>query len=102
MWLRTGTLTIRSGRVVYEVAVPGGIAGEMGIVERHMPRTAMVHARTPAEFVEIDEARFLSLVEETPSFALAVMRVLLQRPRGMDVRYEANRSDHDAPPVDRG
>jgi CRP/FNR family transcriptional regulator, cyclic AMP receptor protein len=95
--VRTGTLTIRSGRVVYETVGPGGIVGEMGLVEAHMPRTAMVYARTPAELVEIDEPRFLALVEQTPSFALAVMRALSRRLRTMDVRYEANRDDRDDP-----
>jgi len=94
--VRTGTITIRSGRVVYENVGAGGIVGEMGIVETHSPRSAMVYARTRAELVEIDERKFLSLVEETPSFALAVMRVLSRRLRVMDVRYDANRgSDLD-------
>jgi CRP/FNR family transcriptional regulator, cyclic AMP receptor protein len=95
--VRSGTLTIRSGSVIYENVGPGGIVGEMGIVETHMARSAMVYARSPAELVEIDEQRFLSLVEETPSFALAVMRVLSRRLRTMDVRYDANRGDPDEP-----
>jgi CRP-like cAMP-binding protein len=45
------------------------------------------------EIVEIDEERFLSLVEEVPGFALAVMRVLSRRLRVMDVRYDAKRDD---------
>jgi CRP/FNR family cyclic AMP-dependent transcriptional regulator len=95
--VRSGTLTIRSGRVIYENVGPGGIVGEMGIVETLMPRSAMVYARSAVELVEIDEQRFLSLVEETPSFALAVMRVLSRRLRTMDVRYDANRGDQDEP-----
>jgi CRP/FNR family transcriptional regulator, cyclic AMP receptor protein len=93
--VRSGSLTIRSGRVVYEDVGPGGIVGEMGLVESNMPRTAMVYARTSAELVEIDEPRFLALVEQTPSFALAVMRVLSRRLRRMDVRYDASRGDPD-------
>ena len=53
-----------------------------------MPRSAMVYARTQAELIEIDEQRFLELVEGRPSFALAVMRVLSRRLRVMDVRYD--------------
>jgi CRP/FNR family transcriptional regulator, cyclic AMP receptor protein len=90
--VRSGTLTIRSGAVIYEHVGPGGIVGEMGIVDACSPRTAMVYARTPAELVEIDEPRFLSLVQETPSFALTVMRVLSRRLRRMDIRYEAGYS----------
>ncbi len=92
--VRSGTLTIRSGSVIYEHVGPGGIVGEMGIVEACKPRTAMVYARTPAELVEIDEARFLSLVQDAPSFALAVMRVLSRRLRRMDDRYETGHG-HD-------
>jgi len=91
--VRSGTLTIRSGAVIYEHVSAGGIVGEMGIVEACSPRTAMVYARTPAELIEIDESRFLSLVEQRPSFALTVMRVLSRRLRRMDVRYETS---HDA------
>ena len=91
--VRSGTLTIRSGSVVYEDVGPGGMVGEMGIVETHMRRSAMVYALTPSELVEIDQERFLALVDETPSFALAVMRVLSRRLRRMDDRYEARVSD---------
>jgi CRP-like cAMP-binding protein len=89
--VRSGTLAIRSGRVVYEDVGPGDFVGEMGIVEALMPRSAMVYALTEAEIVEIDEERFLSLV--VPGFALAVMRVLSRRLRRMDVRYDAKRDD---------
>lgn len=87
--VRSGTLTIRSGSVIYEDVGPGGMVGEMAIVESNMPRSAMVYARTHAELVEVDRDRFLDLVDETPSFALAVMRVLSHRLRRMDARYEA-------------
>jgi CRP/FNR family transcriptional regulator, cyclic AMP receptor protein len=91
--VRSGILSIRSGSVVYEDVGPGGMVGEMGIVETNMPRSAMVYGLTPAELVEIDQERFLALVDETPSFALAVMRVLSRRLRRMDDRYEHRMSD---------
>ncbi len=87
-----GTLTIRNGPVVYEDVGPGGIVGEMGLVEAHLPRSAMVYAKTCAALVTIDERRFLALVAANPDFALAVMRVLSRRLRRMDERYET-RSD---------
>ena len=91
--VRSGTLRIRSSSVVYEDLGAGGIVGEMGIVETNMPRSAMAYALTPAVLVEIDQDHFLCLVDETPSFALAVMRVLSRRLRRMDDRYEARMSD---------
>jgi CRP/FNR family transcriptional regulator, cyclic AMP receptor protein len=92
--VRSGTIAIRSGSVKYEDVGPGGIVGEMGIVEAHQPRSAIMHALTPAELVEIDRERFLSSVEKTPRFALAVMQVLSRRLRGMDERYEARAIDN--------
>jgi CRP/FNR family transcriptional regulator, cyclic AMP receptor protein len=89
--VRTGTLRIRSGSVVYEDAIEGGIVGEMAIVEDSgVPRSAMVYAVTRCELVKIDETRFFSLVAETPSFARTVMRVLSRRLRRMDKLYRAD------------
>ena len=86
--VRSGTLRIRSGSVVYEDAIAGGIVGEMAIVEDSgVPRSAMVYALTPCELVKIDETRFFSLVAETPSFAKTVMQVLSRRLRNMNRLY---------------
>src|SRR5690242_18825477 len=60
--VRTGALRIRSGSIVYEDAIGGGIVGEMAIVEDSMARSAMVYALTRSEVVKIDEKRFFSLV----------------------------------------
>jgi CRP/FNR family transcriptional regulator, cyclic AMP receptor protein len=89
--VRTGTLRIRSGSIVYEDAIAGGIVGEMAMVEDSVPRSAMVYALTRCELVKIDEARFFSLVAETPPFARTVMRVLSRRLRHMDKLYRPDR-----------
>lgn len=89
--VRTGTLRIRSGSVVYEDAISGGIVGEMAMVEGSVPRSAMVYALSRCEVVKIDEPRFFSLVAETPSFARTVMRVLSRRLRHMDKLYRPER-----------
>lgn len=85
--VKSGRLRIRSGSVVYEDIGTGSIVGEMGLVERNQPRSAMVYALTDAELIAIDEARFAALVTETPRFALTVMQVLSRRLRAMDRRY---------------
>ena len=85
--VRTGALQIRSGSVVYEDVGPGGIVGEMGLVEKHQTRSATVYALKDSELVEIDEARFSSLIVQAPSFAITVMQVLSRRLRVMDRRY---------------
>jgi CRP-like cAMP-binding protein len=43
--VRSGSIAIRSGLVKYEDVGPGGIFGEMGIVEEHQLCSAMVYAR---------------------------------------------------------
>ena len=89
--VRTGALQIRSGSVVYEDVGPGGIVGEMCLVERHQTRSATVYALRDSELVEIDEARFSSLIVQAPSFAIAVMQALSRRLRVMDRRYRPGR-----------
>jgi CRP-like cAMP-binding protein len=85
--VKSGTLQIRSGSVIYEDVGPGGIVGEMCLVEKHQTRSATVYALRDSELVEIDEARFSSLIVQAPSFAIAVMKVLSRRLRVMDRRY---------------
>jgi CRP/FNR family transcriptional regulator, cyclic AMP receptor protein len=85
--VKSGALQIRSGSVVYEDVGPGGIVGEMGLVEKNQVRSATVYALADSELVEIDIARFSALVTQVPSFAITVMRVLSRRLRVMDRRY---------------
>jgi CRP/FNR family transcriptional regulator, cyclic AMP receptor protein len=75
-----GELRIGEGNVTYEIISPGSIVGEMALIDRET-RSATVTATTDAELAEIDEKRFLYLIERTPNFALNVMRVLSQRLR---------------------
>ena len=85
--VKTGALQIRSGSVIYEDVGPGGIVGEMGLVEKQQPRSATVYALADSELVEIDDARFAALIALVPRFAIAVMQTLSRRLRVMDRRY---------------
>jgi CRP/FNR family transcriptional regulator, cyclic AMP receptor protein len=85
--VKSGMLQIRSGSVVYEDVGPGGIVGEMCLVEKYQTRSATVYALKDSELVEIDEARFSSLIVQAPSFAITVMQALSRRLRVMDRRY---------------
>ena len=85
--VRSGALRIQSGGVVYQDVGPGGIVGEMALVEKHHARSATVFALTDCELVAVDEARFAALVVAAPSFATTVMQVLSRRLRVMDRRY---------------
>ena len=84
--VKTGQMQIRSGGVIYEDVGPGGIIGEMGVIETQELRSAAVYALTDSELVEINDARFAQLIARAPSFAIAVMRTLSRRLRAMDRR----------------
>src|SRR5438477_8747515 len=56
--VRSGTLRIRSGGVIYEDVGAGGIVGEMALVEHYPARSATVYALTDSELVAVDEAHF--------------------------------------------
>ncbi|HEU5100134.1 MAG TPA: Crp/Fnr family transcriptional regulator [Roseiflexaceae bacterium] len=62
------------------MAGPGGIVGEMALIDDR-PRSATAVAATDCRLVPIDERRFTFLVQQTPMFALAVMRVMAERLR---------------------
>jgi CRP-like cAMP-binding protein len=83
--VRTGELQIGDGNIVYETVGPGGIVGEMALLDA-APRSASVKAISPVEVVAIDQRRFLFMLQQTPFFAIRVMRVLAERLRVMNVR----------------
>jgi CRP-like cAMP-binding protein len=60
-----------------------GTFGEMGIID-NAPRSLTAVAVEPSEIAVIDERTFLFLVQETPMFALQVMRALASRIRELD------------------
>jgi len=81
--VRSGELQILDGNRVFETVGPGGIVGEMALIDGG-PRSATVRASTASEVVPFDERRFLFLVQQTPHFALRVMRVMSNRLRAMN------------------
>jgi CRP-like cAMP-binding protein len=68
-----------------ETAGPGAFVGEMALIDRQR-RSASAVARTDCKLVRIDEQRFQFMTQQTPFFALEVMRTLVRRLRGMDGR----------------
>lgn len=74
----TGNVEIKVRGQVMETAVPGDILGEMALIEQST-RSATAIARTDATLVPVDRKRFTFLVQETPYFALHVMKVLADR-----------------------
>lgn len=72
------------GKLVEQLG-PGGAFGEMALLDT-VPRSATAVAKTACRLVEINERRFKFLVQQTPHFALQMMRVIADRLRRMDDR----------------
>jgi CRP-like cAMP-binding protein len=66
-----------------ETVGPGGVFGEMALVEER-PRIAAAVVRTNARLVSIDRKRFMNVVQHNPFFALQLMTVMAGRLRRMD------------------
>ncbi len=81
--LMSGTALIVVHSRVVETAEAGAIIGEMGMIDEG-PRSATVVAKTDCKFVPIDRKRFNFLIQQTPNFALHVMRVIADRLRRTD------------------
>jgi len=81
--LMHGNATIAIGDIVVERAEPGAILGELALIEQ-APRSATVTAATDCEFLPIDAKRFQFLVQQTPNFALHVMKAMADRLRKTD------------------
>lgn len=58
----------------------GSIFGELALVD-DSPRSATAVARTACQVVRINEERFAFLIEQTPHFAIQVMRIMADRIR---------------------
>lgn len=58
----------------------GEIIGEVALLDAR-PRTASATALEPTMAAAIDEKRFLFMVQNTPRFALHVMKVMAERMR---------------------
>ena len=73
-----GRVAIRIGDAVVEKLGPGGIFGEMSLVDR-TPRLATAVAETECALLAISRHMFLHLVKSSPKFAAALLRVVGER-----------------------
>lgn len=78
--IQEGTVELRHGESVVRVLGPGDLFGELAIIDT-LPRSASAIAQSDVRLVPISQKRFLFLVQETPFFAIQVMRVLAERLR---------------------
>jgi CRP/FNR family cyclic AMP-dependent transcriptional regulator len=78
--LLQGEVEIRKHDRVVNSVQAGSIFGELALID-HCPRSADAVAKTACRAALINEAHFNRLVEQTPQFALTVMRILTDRLR---------------------
>jgi CRP/FNR family cyclic AMP-dependent transcriptional regulator len=78
-----GSVDIRVGGKALDVAGPGGVFGEMALIDASA-RSATAIAIDDCTLAPVDEKKFLRMVEQTPLFSLNVMQILAGRLRRMD------------------
>ena len=83
--VRTGCVDLHAGGRFLERLGPGGVLGEMALVDP-APRSATAVAGEECSLVVIDRAVFDSLVRKVPGFALEVMRIMAARLRRSNAR----------------
>ena len=81
--IQEGEVDILVGNRLLETVGPGGIIGEMALVDRSA-RSASAVAKTDCRLVPLDELRFKTQVHQTPFFAVQVMRIMADRLRRAD------------------
>ena len=78
-----GSVDIRVGNKTLDVTEPGGVFGEMALIESSV-RSATAIAKSDCTLALVDERQFLRMAERTPLFTLNVMQILAGRLRRMD------------------
>lgn len=81
--VRSGTVEIRYYGAVLDRVGPGGMFGEIAIIDG-ATRSATAVAIEDCEVAPITREGFLTLVQRKPTFALDVMKALARRIRGMN------------------
>ena len=86
--VKSGRVDIREGGRVLETLGPGGLFGEMAMIDA-APRSASAVAVGPTDLVVIDHDTFDALVREVPDFAISVMRLMARRLRATTAHHTA-------------
>ena len=81
--VKEGEVDVVINDKVIDTVCPGGILGEMALIDKR-PRSATSVAKTDCKLVSVNEQRFQRLVQQTPHFAIQVMKVMAQRLRQMN------------------
>lgn len=90
--LVAGEAQISIDGVVFEKCTQGSCVGEMAVLDG-LPRYGTVTALTNCRFILIDKKRFQFLVDESPGFALELMRVIARRLKKVSQRIIQSASE---------
>lgn len=82
--VRSGKVDVITFGTVLESVGPGGMFGELALIDGG-PRSAAALAAEATEAAVIDREAFHALIREEPAFALALLRLLVKRLRGMEL-----------------
>jgi CRP/FNR family transcriptional regulator, cyclic AMP receptor protein len=80
-----GSVSLLVKGQLVEILMQGGVFGEMALIDA-TPRSATAVADSECRLVAINEKRFSFLIQQTPKFAIQIMRVMAERLRNMDKR----------------
>ena len=78
-----GSVDIRVGNNTLDVTGPGGVFGEMALIDSST-RSATAIAKDDCTLAIVDERQFLRMAERTPLFTLNVIQILAGRLRRMN------------------
>ena len=78
--VKSGEVDIYIHNHLVETVGVDGFFGEVALLD-HVPRSGTAVAKTDCTLIPINQRHFLFMVEETPFFALAVMRAMSTRLR---------------------
>ncbi len=81
--VKEGEVEVRVGDRLVDTLGSGRLVGEMALIDGGA-RSATVVACSDSKLVPIDEKRFVFLVQQTPFFAVEVMREIVARVRSMN------------------
>jgi CRP-like cAMP-binding protein len=78
--VRTGSVELRLGGRLLETVGPGGMVGEMALIDP-APRSARALAVADCAVTAVNRTTFLELVKRVPGLAIEVMRIMAGRLR---------------------
>ncbi len=89
--VRSGTVLLESGGRTLETVGPGGVIGEMALIDP-APRSATAVAGSDCTVTVVNEYTLLELVRKVPGLSLEIMRIMAGRLRRATVVPKAARA----------